>query len=271
MQTASAFGRVEGALSFFVKAYPQLAEWKSVIERLDNFERNIADTASRRPGLEVVECSPQRSISAAHLALEKPDNSPLLTIDSLVLAAGETTLVTGRSDMGKSTLLRVLASVWPHAQGRIEIPTGARLLVLPQRPYLPEGPLREAITYPRASSTNEDRRIAALLRQVGLYALVDRIDEEANWQQRLSLGEQQRLTIVRAVLFEPDWLLLDEATASLDESAEAMVYKLLREELPRASIVSVGHRSTLLAFHTRRVHLGLGQVDEAEPMPERAS
>ena len=124
MQTASAFGRVEGALSFFVKAYPQLAQWKSVIERLDGFERSIADTASPQATLEIVECGVECSISAVQLVLKKPDGSPLLEIETLELAAGEATLVTGRSGTGKSTLLRVLAGIWPHAQGRIEVPAG---------------------------------------------------------------------------------------------------------------------------------------------------
>ena len=256
MQTASAFGRVEGALSFFVKAYPQLAQWKSVIERLDGFERSIADAASPRGTLEVVERGAECSISAMALDLMKPCGSPLLKIETLDLAAGEATLVTGRSGTGKSTLLRVLAGIWPHAQGRVEIPTGARLLVLPQRPYLPEGSLRDAITFPRVLSVGEDARIAALLTEVGLSTLADRLDEQAHWQQRLSLGEQQRLTVVRSILFEPDWLLLDEATASLDEPAERVVYRLMRQRLPRTTIVSVGHRSTLRALHCRSIDIG---------------
>jgi putative ATP-binding cassette transporter len=255
MQTASAFGRVEGALSFFVKAYPQLAEWKAAIERLDGFGRSIADAVNRRAELKVVERSAEESITAAHLALTKPDGSPLLKIDRFELEVGEATLITGRSGTGKSTLLRVLAGIWPHAQGRLEMPCGARLLVLPQRPYLPEGSLRDAITFPRILRVTEDANVAALLRQVGLCELVNRLDEEANWQQRLSPGEQQRLTIVRAILFEPDWLLVDEATASLDEPAERMVYALLRERLPRATIVSVGHRSTLRALHDRTIDI----------------
>jgi putative ATP-binding cassette transporter len=255
MQTASAFGRVEGALSFFVKAYPQLAQWKAVLERLHGFERSIADAAVPRAALEVVECGTENAISAVALALKKPDGSPLLKIETLRFNAGEATLVTGRSGTGKSTLLRVLAGIWPHVHGQIAIPSGARLLIMPQRPYLPEGSLRDAITFPHVLPVSEDTRIADLLTAVGLSSLVERLAEHSQWQHRLSLGEQQRLTIVRAILLAPDWLLLDEATASLDEPGERMVYKLLREKLPAATIVSVGHRSTLKALHSRNVDM----------------
>jgi vitamin B12/bleomycin/antimicrobial peptide transport system ATP-binding/permease protein len=256
MQTASAFGRVEGALSFVVKAYPQLAEWKSVIERLDGFERSIANAATAGQSLEVAECDADGSISAMALDLKKPDGSSLLRIEELNLTAGKATLVTGPSGTGKSTLMRLLAGVWPHAEGRVEIPSQARLLVLPQRPYLPEGSLRDAITFPHVLPISDSGRIAALLGEVGLSRLACRLDEEAHWQHELSLGEQQSLMVVRCILFEPDWLLLDEATASLDEPAEHMVYRLLRERLPRTTIVSVGHRSTLQALHDRSVNIG---------------
>jgi len=258
MQTASAFGRVEGALSYFVKAYPQLAEWKAVLERLEAFERGIADSVSRPHRLEIVDGPAHCSIKTGKLTLEKPDGSPLIAIDNLELAAGETSLVTGRSGLGKSTLLRALAGIWPHAGGRIELPPRSRLMVLPQRPYLPQGSLREAILYPQACTTSIDARIIDLLERIGLGHLVARLDEEAHWQQRLSLGEQQRLTLVRAILFAPDWLFLDEATASLDEPGERMVYALLREELPYASIVSIGHRSTLKALHSCSIDMEQG-------------
>jgi vitamin B12/bleomycin/antimicrobial peptide transport system ATP-binding/permease protein len=256
MQTASAFGRVEGALSFFVRTYPQLAEWKSVIERLEGFERSINNAAGPGRALEVVAGDAVGSIRAMALDLRKPDGSALLRIEELNLVAGEATLVTGPSGAGKSTLIRLLAGIWPHAEGRIAMPANRRLLVLPQRPYLPEGSLRDAITFPHTLPVGEDARIAALLAEVGLSRLACHLDEEAHWQQRLSLGELQRLTVVRSILFAPDWLLLDEATASLDEPAERLLYRLLRERLPGTTIVSVGHRSTLQALHDRTIDLG---------------
>ena len=271
MQTASAFGRVEGALSFVVKAYPQLAQWKSIIERLDGFERSIAAAAHSRQSLEVLERSAGCSINASDLALNKPCGAPLLKIEALDLTVGKATLLTGRSGTGKSTLLRALAGIWPHARGRIEMPARSRVLVLPQRPYLPEGSLRDAITFPRVFSVNEDARISTLLTEVGLSALSERLDEQAHWQQKLSLGEQQRLTVVRAILFEPDWLLLDEATASLDEPAERMVYALLRERLPRATIVSVGHRSTLRTLHHRSIEIGPRHAYEDVPCAKKST
>jgi putative ATP-binding cassette transporter len=262
MQTASAFGRVESALSFFVKSYPQLAEWKSVMERLDAFERCIADheTCAARPQL--VDAMARGAIKTSDLTLAKPDGSSLLRLESVELLAGETSLLTGRSGLGKSTFLRALAGIWPHAEGRIEIPAGARVMVLPQRPYLPHGTLREAILYPHPATKRRDSEIRTLLGRIGLAQLADRLDEEANWQQRLSLGEQQRVTLVRAILFAPDWLFLDEATASLDEPGERVAYRLLREELPHASIVSIGHRSTLKALHSRHIELAHTPADE---------
>lgn len=258
MQTASAFTSVQAALSFFINAYRQLAEWRAVIARLDGF--NIAvdtaqATATAQPAIEVAPHDGKDSIRIDDLVVRLPQGSALVAADDLAISAGERVLVTGPSGAGKSTLFRAIAGTWPFGTGTIHVPKGAKVMALPQRPYFPIGTLAAAVTYPAAPGTFGADVLAEILTAVGLPALAGRLAEEAHWNRMLSLGEQQRLGIARAILQAPDYLFLDEATASLDEASEAKLYRLLRDLLPRTTIVSIGHRSTLFEFHDR--HLAL--------------
>jgi putative ATP-binding cassette transporter len=180
---------------------------------------------------------------------------PLVNAADLTIATGERVLVNGPSGSGKSTLFRAMAGIWPFGSGTVSVPKGAKVMMLPQRPYFPIAPLGAAVAYPAEHGAYDSAKIAELIAAVGLPALATRIEEEAHWNRMLSLGEQQRLGIARAILLAPDYLFLDEATASLDEAAETAVYRLLEERLPDTTLVSIGHRSTLAAFHGRRLNL----------------
>jgi putative ATP-binding cassette transporter len=256
-QTASAFNSVQTALSFFINVYRQLAEWRAVIARLDGFEGSINAAAAlgvTSPAITVAAApSPQIRLDALEVAL--PGGRPLVTADGVAFAPREQVLVTGPSGSGKSTLFRAIAGIWPFGRGRVSIPTNAKVMTLPQRPYLPIGPLAAAVAYPAVAGTIDPARIRELLVAVGLPALAERLDDEQHWNRMLSLGEQQRIGLARAILHAPDFLFLDEATASLDEPAEAALYGLLHERLPGTTIISIGHRSTLNAFHQRHVAL----------------
>jgi vitamin B12/bleomycin/antimicrobial peptide transport system ATP-binding/permease protein len=258
MQTASAFTSVQTALSFFVDAYRQLAEWRAVIARLDGF--NIAVESAQaaaiaKPGIEVAPHTGKDAIRIDDLVVRLPQGGALVAADDLIIAAGERVLVTGSSGAGKSTLFRAIAGTWPFGAGTIHVPKGAKVMTLPQRPYFSIGTLAAAVTYPAEPGTFSAEGLAEVITAVGLPALAGRLTEEAHWNRMLSLGEQQRLGIARAILQAPDYLFLDEATASLDESAEAAIYRLLDERLQHTTIVSIGHRSTLSAFHGRGIAL----------------
>ncbi|HET7679663.1 MAG TPA: ABC transporter ATP-binding protein/permease [Xanthobacteraceae bacterium] len=257
MQTASAFSSVQGALSFFINTYSQLAEWASVIDRLDGFDKATAAKAAAVTSrvIELHSVSGKRSLDMDDLAIRLPDEQPLVDADGISIKAGDRVLVTGPSGAGKSTLFRAIAGIWPFGSGKISVPADAEVMLLPQRPYFPVARLSSAIAYPAEPGTFDNETIKAALNAVGLPAMAERLEEEAHWNRMLSLGEQQRLGIARALLHAPDYLFLDEATASLDEAAEAAVYRLLQERLPRTTIVSIGHRSTLADFHTRRLTL----------------
>jgi putative ATP-binding cassette transporter len=254
MQTASAFNSVQTALSFFINAYRQLAEWRAVIERLTGFDQAVALAQAAAHAPPAIAITPKETgvIAFEDLAVRLPNGAPLVNADKLTISAGEKLLVTGPSGSGKSTLFRALAGIWPFGSGTIVVPKGARIMMLPQRPYFPLAPLEAAVVYPAATGHFESAQVAEVIRAVGLPALVERLGEEAHWNRMLSLGEQQRLGLARAVLHAPDFLFLDEATASLDERAEAALYTLLEQRLNRSTIVSIGHRSTLATFHQRR-------------------
>lgn len=257
MQTASAFGSVQGALSFFISTYRTLAEWQAVVARLDGFEAGIdaAKALAASPQSIHVVAAPGTGISLDKLLLQLPNGKPLMEAAGFKLRSGERTLVTGPSGSGKSTLFRAIAGIWPFGKGVISIPKDATLMMLPQRPYFPVGPLSAAITYPAKEATFSAARLSEVVNLVGLPALAPRLAEEGHWNRTLSLGEQQRLGIARALLQAPQYLFLDEATASLDEPSEEMLYRLIVEKLPGTTIVSIGHRSTLDAFHQRRASL----------------
>ncbi|WP_279358548.1 ABC transporter ATP-binding protein/permease [Methylobacterium indicum] len=255
-QTAGAFSRVESTMSFFITFYVTLADYKAQVDRLTTFDAamNRADAMAAASALSVVPAT-DRGLHLKGLALDLPDGRRIAEAPALSFRPGETTLLTGPSGSGKSTLFRAIAGIWPFGEGSVTTPEGARLMLLPQRPYLPMGSLRAAATYPEPAGRHDDAAIRAALEAARLPHLAARLDEEAPWAQALSLGEQQRLAIARALLAKPDWLFLDEATAALDEPTEAALYRMLRVELPDTTIVSIGHRSTLTAFHERRIDM----------------
>ena len=258
MQTASAFSSVQTSLSFFITVYRQLAEWRSVIQRLDGFEQAVAAgraASTATPRVEVVPAEGKTTFELQDVAVGLPNGTPLVTANGIAISPGERVLVNGPSGAGKSTLFRAIAGIWPFGRGRVTVPTNARMMTLPQRPYFPVGTLAAAVAYPAEAGTFSSEQLAEVLGAVGLPALAARLDEEAHWNRMLSLGEQQRLGIARAILQAPDYLFLDEATASLDEPSEAALYRLIQDRLRDATIVSIGHRSTLIAFHGRRLML----------------
>ena len=258
MQTASAFGSVQTALSFFISTYRQIAEWRAVIARLEGFIVSVEKAkaaAATPPVIAVAARAGATSVEVEDLLVRLPQGTPLVALDELTVSAGDHVLVTGPSGAGKSTLFRAIAGVWPFGAGTIVVPAGAKLMTLPQRPYFPIGTLAAAISYPDQPETFAADRLAEVVAAVGLGALAARLMEEAHWNRMLSLGEQQRLGIARAILQAPDFLFLDEATAALDERAEAELYRLLDQRLKGTAVVSIGHRSTLAAFHRRGLAL----------------
>jgi putative ATP-binding cassette transporter len=259
MQISSAFAQVQDSLSFIVNSYTAIAQYQSVVERLAGFSGRIDEIAAERAAARTIAIERGgHGVEVETLDLELPDGTPLRQDIALAASPGRPLLITGPSGTGKSTVLRAIAGLWPFGRGRIRVCDG-RALFLPQRPYLPLGTLGDALAYPRAGRELPRERLVEALHAVGLGHLVPHLDEDDNWAQRLSIGEQQRLAFARVLLIRPDIVFLDEATSALDEAAEMALYRMLREASWRPTIVSVGHHGTLKRFHETIVDLAAHQ------------
>jgi vitamin B12/bleomycin/antimicrobial peptide transport system ATP-binding/permease protein len=253
-QTAGAFGRVQDALSWFISRYPDLAQWHAIVERLTTFHRAVvAARAAFGTGLTLADPG-ERSVALRDATVELPNGVKLLENTDLVLEPGHSVVISGRSGSGKSTLFRALAGIWPFGHGRVQRPV-ERCLFLPQHPYIPLGTLRHVVTYPYPATAFSREEVAQALEDTGLGQFASRLDHDEHWAQQLSGGEQQRLALARALLIKPDWLFLDEATASLDPEAESTLYHTLKTKLPNTTLVSIAHRPSVAAFHERHLVL----------------
>ncbi len=273
MQTVGSFASVQGSMSWFIEAYAQLATWRAIVERLATFHRAIVKARAETHGGFDPSVSPDGNLRLTNVTMSLPDGTRLLEGANLVMTPGHSIVLTGRSGTGKTTLFRVLAGIWPFGSGKVQIPRNS--FFLPQRPYIPLGTLRHVITYPNAVDAFTAEQMSQVLRDVGLSQLCGRLDHDDNWPMRLSGGEQQRLAFARALLAKPDWIFLDEATASVDPEAETELYQILKERLPNATLVSIAHRASVAAFHERRLNLerkvgGMGTLVASAVMPEAA-
>ena len=251
MQINSAFGNVQESLSWFVDAYVSLAGWRAVSDRLLTFRETMAEFSQETDILVPHASSSDLVLEGLSLGAA---GRLLLHPTDLRIARGEHLLIEGASGSGKSTLLRALAGLWRQGQGGIGVPPG-RQLFLPQQPYLPIGTLREALAYPQPADAYSNERLAEVLQQCRLDHLREHLDEARHWERALSPGEQQRVALARALLYAPDWLFLDEASSALSEADERALYERLLAENPGLTLVSVGHRPSLRAYHRRHLLL----------------
>jgi len=269
-QVSNAFGRVQDSLSWFVSVFQNLATWKATTNRLVTFADALAQVETDEQH-ETLAIEPQDAntvtLSVSDIAV--PTGRTLMQDVKIEIPRGDKVLISGPSGSGKTTLFRVLAGLWPFAKGKLRIPKGARVLFLSQKPYLPLGTLRQAVTFPSESGAFQDDQIKEALKAVNLPQLVDRLNEDDNWSMSLSGGEQQRVAIARALLNKPDWLFMDEATSALDEDNEKHVYDLVNQRLSDSAIVSIAHRPSVATFHRRRLAINpqLQQVQSVSLAP----
>lgn len=254
MQVSSAFGNVQGALSYFIDMYTSIAQWQAVVMRLTYFGRHMHEVSVEAEKFTLERFTVAHDLTIEKMQINLPNGQPLIKDIAFSLHTGKNILIKGVSGSGKSTLLRAIAGIWPFVEGKINIPEPNSLMFIPQKPYLPLGTLRETLLYP-GNKEISDELLKETMKICQIGYLQDKLDMTADWSHVLSVGEQQRLAFVRAHLQKPVWLFLDEATSALDEETEAKMYTMLQEQLPETTVVSIGHRSTLNKFHRLQLYI----------------
>ena len=257
MQAASAFTIVQGAFNWLVDNYPRLADWTASARRVSSLMVSLdaLEYAEKSVGRIKRSGTAGVALRLGHLSVTLEDGTVVVKDAQVAIARGARVLVAGESGTGKSTLVRAIAGLWPWGNGRVEVETGAKILLMPQRAYVPVGTLRRAVTYPRPAEDKDVDEVARALKLVGLDQLVDHIEEDAPWEQTLSGGEKQRLAFARILVHRPNIVVLDEATSALDPASQDHLMELLTKELSAITIVSVAHRPELEAFHDRKITL----------------
>lgn len=251
MQSGSAFNEVRDSFSYFISSYLKIAELSAIVQRLSQFDAAIVAARSHAPQSDSI--SPD-ALRVERLVVTAPNMTSIAALDDLNVAPGEAVLITGASGAGKTSLLRAFAGIWPYATGRVQV-SATTVLALPQLPYIPLGSLRRALCYPLGTDTHGDAELKSALLEVGLGDLRGSLDDIVPWDKTLSVGEQQRLSLARAILFKPELLLLDEATSALDEQSEIELHELVRMRLPRATLLAVSHRQALSRVYDRTVEI----------------
>ena len=283
MQITAAFGQVQSSLNYFVDNYPRIAEWRSNVERLLEFEDalNSSGEATHDTGevttIVLSDCTTEgreEALNFEDLQITTIEGNIVIEDANTTIKKGERVLIVGPSGSGKSTLFRAISGLWPWGAGKIVLPDQARMMFMPQRPYLPLGTLRSALTYPVSARKFSAARLKAVLHRCGLDHLQDRLEERERWDRVLSGGEQQRLAFCRLLLHKPDWVFMDEATSALDEEMQQSIMRLFDEELAGTTLVSIAHRPGMEAFHSRTLKLVMSEegarlVTKRRPPPSR--
>ncbi len=257
MMVTGAFGQVQGSLRWFVDNFSRLADWRAAIHRVGRFRAALDELPIVEDGAERIErvLNPDGHLTFQGLKILRPDGQSVIDDASANILPGDRVLIVGETGAGKSTLFRAIAGLWPWGSGTIKTPPLESMAFMPQRPYLPLGTLRYALTYPVAPETFSNDVLQKALERCGLDELYAALDQEGRWDKGLSLGEQQRLAFARLILHRPPWVFLDEATAALDQESQHRVMTLFNDELKDTTVLSIGHRPDLATYHTRTLQI----------------